>query len=390
MNAYLDNMINSLSTTFGNSLPRFLVAIAVLIIGWIIARVIRNLIRKGIQSTGLDNRIDPNGTTKFTLADSLSKIIYWVILMYLFLFILNMVGVSGALLPLQEMISKITGYLPNVLGAGLIGFIGYMIANIGKEATGLLSNGVNSLASRAGISNDFNIIGVLKQIVFLVIFIPIVLIALDTLDISTISDPAKNMLNKLLTAVPNIIAAALILFIFTFGGRLIKNIVLELMDNLKVDAKMSEFGVSNVLGTTSFSRLVSNLLYYFIIFFGLISAVEKLEFARLSGVLNEILSLSGHILFGAIILIIGNQISKFVATYVGKSDATLATIARWATMGLFLAISLRYMGIADDIVNLAFGLTLGAIAVAFALSFGLGGREEAGRQMKRFFSKFEK
>ena len=44
------------------------------------------------------------------------------------------------------------------------------------------------------------------------------------------------------------------------------------------------------------------------------------------------------------------------------------------------------MGIAESIVNLAFGLTLGAIAVAFALSFGLGGREAAGKQMEHFFN----
>jgi len=50
-------------------------------------------------------------------------------------------------------------------------------------------------------------------------------------------------------------------------------------------------------------------------------------------------------------------------------------------------MGLRAMGIADDIVNLAFGLTLGAVAIAFALSFGLGGREAAGRQMEHWFSK---
>jgi hypothetical protein len=53
-------------------------------------------------------------------------------------------------------------------------------------------------------------------------------------------------------------------------------------------------------------------------------------------------------------------------------------------------MGLRAMGIADDIVNLAFGLTLGAIAVAFALSFGLGGREAAGRQMEHWLSKLRK
>jgi hypothetical protein len=53
-------------------------------------------------------------------------------------------------------------------------------------------------------------------------------------------------------------------------------------------------------------------------------------------------------------------------------------------------MGLRAMNIADDIVNLAFGLTLGAVAVAFALSFGLGGREAAGRQMEHWLSRIRK
>lgn len=388
---YVNKLLSSLSNSFGESLPKFLVAILLLIVGLIIAKAVRRIVKKGLDSTNIDRRIDPNGTSSFSLAESLSKIIYWVILMYLFLFILNMVGVSGALAPLQEMITKITGYLPNILGAGLIGFIGYMIANIGKEAVGLLSNGINTVSNKMGISGDFNLIGLLKQIVFLVIFIPIVLIALDTLNISTISEPAKQMLTKLFDAIPNIIAAALILFIFTFGGRFVMNVVRELLDNLKVDMKMKDMGVANIIGNASFSKMISQLLYYFIVFFGLITAVEKLEFAQLSGVLNEIMGLSGRILFGMVILLIGNQIARFASSYFVKSDSkTLGSIVRFATLGLFLAISLRYMGIADDIVNLAFGLTLGAVAVAFAIAFGLGGREEAGRQMTKFFNKFEK
>lgn len=48
------------------------------------------------------------------------------------------------------------------------------------------------------------------------------------------------------------------------------------------------------------------------------------------------------------------------------------------------------MGIADDIVNMAFLLILGAVAVAIALSFGLGGREAAGRQMEHWLAKLRK
>jgi hypothetical protein len=45
------------------------------------------------------------------------------------------------------------------------------------------------------------------------------------------------------------------------------------------------------------------------------------------------------------------------------------------------------MGIADSIVNLAFGLTLGSVAVAFALAFGLGGRQPAERVLTDLIDK---
>ena len=56
-------------------------------------------------------------------------------------------------------------------------------------------------------------------------------------------------------------------------------------------------------------------------------------------------------------------------------------------MGLVIAMGLRAMGIADSIVNLAFGLTLGSVAVAFALAFGLGGRQPAERLLSDLLDK---
>ena len=74
----------------------------------------------------------------------------------------------------------------------------------------------------------------------------------------------------------------------------------------------------------------------------------------------------------------------------GEKRLGLARLARVAIIALVIAMGLRAMGIADDIVNLAFGLTLGAVAVAIALSFGLGGREAAGRQMEHWLSQLRK
>ena len=87
---------------------------------------------------------------------------------------------------------------------------------------------------------------------------------------------------------------------------------------------------------------------------------------------------SGGILVGAIILIVGNALSNLAYKHlVEKGNQHTANIARIAILGLVLSMGLKAMGLADNIVNMAFGLTIGGVAVAFALAFGLGGRDAA-------------
>jgi hypothetical protein len=57
---------------------------------------------------------------------------------------------------------------------------------------------------------------------------------------------------------------------------------------------------------------------------------------------------------------------------------------RYAIIALFTAIGLTFMGLADAIVMMAFGLILGSAAIATALAFGLGGRDAAARALERW------
>ena len=68
---------------------------------------------------------------------------------------------------------------------------------------------------------------------------------------------------------------------------------------------------------------------------------------------------------------------KSIKSSSAKHSSLLAAVARVAILAFVGAMALRQMGIADDIIVLAFGLTLGSAAVAAAIAFGMGGREEA-------------
>jgi hypothetical protein len=110
---------------------------------------------------------------------------------------------------------------------------------------------------------------------------------------------------------------------------------------------------------------------------------------QVADLLGTLIEFAGQVVLGLLILALGNLIANvaYRALCETRAGTFIAAVARFAIVGLVLAVGLRAMGIADDIIRLAFGLSLGAVAVAVALSFGLGGREAAGEQMKRWMDR---
>ncbi len=128
--------------------------------------------------------------------------------------------------------------------------------------------------------------------------------------------------------------------------------------------------------------------------FAVSEAADRLGFDQISGLIAMFIHFGANILLGAVILVIGFWLANVVANVVQRgeynSSRWLGSLVRVLIIGLVLALGLRAMGIADSIVNLAFGLTLGAVAVAFALAFGLGGRQPAERLLSDLLDKAKK
>ena len=125
--------------------------------------------------------------------------------------------------------------------------------------------------------------------------------------------------------------------------------------------------------------------------FAVSEAANRLGFGQVSGLISMFIHFGANILLGAVILVIGFWLANIVANVVQRgeynSSRWLGNLVRVLIMGLVIAMGLKAMGIADSIVNLAFGLTLGSVAVAFALAFGLGGRQPAERVLTDLIDK---
>jgi hypothetical protein len=203
------------------------------------------------------------------------------------------------------------------------------------------------------------------------------------------------MLGKMLGAVPNIVAAALILVVTYYAAKFAAGLLGRLLNGMGFDTLPEKLGLANIFeGGMQPSQVVSMLVLFFAMLFATVEAANRLEFSQVRDVVTLFIKFGGNIVLGGTILTIGFWLANVAHNAIQRADTTqsesLAGIARVAMLGLVIAMGLRAMGIADDIVSFAFLLTFGAVAVAVALSFGLGGREAAGRQMEHWLAKFRK
>lgn len=391
MSSSLNELLNSLSSKMGGGFANVLGALVVLILGLILAKILRNVARKLMSKTSMDEKLGQKLKMGFRIDDVVAKMVYYLIVIYTLLVVLGMMGLDSVLAPIEDMMSKFLSFLPNLIGAGIIGFAGYIISKIVSEGAGFLSNTIEPYALKAGFQNPETLTNLLKKIVFIFIFIPILIVALDTLQMDAISGPATAMLGTFMNAIPNIIAAAIIIGAFYFIGKFVVNIVVDLLKNVGADEFSQKLGLSSMIGDRSLSEMAGKVAFFFLIFTGIITGAERLGMTALNDILATIFQISGQVFFGVVILAAGAYMANLVGDMVAKSESSwMAPIAKFAVIGIFLAFALHTMGIAESIVNLAFGLTLGAAATAFALAFGLGGREVAGQQLRQFFNNKDK
>jgi hypothetical protein len=377
----------------GRYLPNAFGALFVFLLGYFLAVLLRKALAGLLGKLKVDERLaaklgNPVGVEQFA-----TNLLYYLVLLSILLLTLDILGVKGALIPVASMFNNFLGVIPNIVAALLIGFVGYVIARIISSATEVVARGLDNLSGKLGVGREVSISRLLSQAIFILIFIPVLISALDALKIEAISVPATRMLTELLIAIPKILAAMLILAIAYIAGRFLTSMLRELLQNIGADTLPSKIGIPGIVGDdTSFAKLCSGIVFFFIMLAAAVSAMEQLSMPQLSHILGEFLVFSGQIIIGLIILAVGNFIAGLAHNALSRTadNKSLAGIARIAILGLVLAMGLRAMGLADDIVNLAFGLTLGSVAVTVALAFGLGGREAAGKLMEHWLSKFRK
>ena len=373
-------------------IPNLLAAVAVGFIGWILAGLVKAGLTNVLARTEMDEKLS-NEVGVGSLSSNIGEIFYWLVLLLFLPIVLSILVLTGLLIPVQNMVNEAVAYLPNLLIAGVIIFVGYILAKIVRGIVEGLSNslGLQTQAEKIGLFKNSNVSKFLGSFVFAIIIITALIVAFEALGIEAISQPATAMLNQIMYAIPQIIAAGLILIVAYVVSRFVGRLVAELVSGAGVDEIPMKLDVQRFLGQTRVSDIIGCLIVFFTMLFAVSEAADRLGLEQISVLIAMFIQFGASILLGAVILVVGFWLANVVANVIQRgeynSSRWLGNLVRILIMGLVIAMGLRAMGIADSIVNLAFGLTLGSVAVAFALAFGLGGRQPAERLLSDLLDK---
>ncbi len=199
--------------------------------------------------------------------------------------------------------------------------------------------------------------------------------------------------------VPQLIAALVLLFVGWLFANLIRTAVMKLLDVLKFDALSEKTGIEAFLKQghldLSLSRILGKLAYWIVIFIVIVVVANSLGLHMVADLFNKVVLYIPNVIVAILVLVFGILVARFInrlvfayLNNVGVQGAlTISTLSEYGVIIFVVFVALEQLAIGTELLTAAFQIGFGAIGLAFALAFGLGGREWAAGVIRKLTEK---
>ena len=385
--------------------PKLLGGLILALIAWALATVTKLVVVRLAASLRMNQPLATvpraeGEPVPVTMGETVGTVLYWFILLFFLPLILDTLQLQGPLRPVQNLLDELLSALPRIFKAGLIGLVGWLVARLVRAITTnlLVTAGADRLGQALGLpsgeAGQVRLSAFGGAVVYVLILIPTVVAALEALEIRAVSDPAVAMLNTISTALPRVFTAGIIMLVAYVVGRFVGDLVANLLTQVGFNQVVQALGVPAPSESQKTPAQVMGLVVLGgTLLLAAIAATEVLEIPTLTAVMTGLLVIFGQVLVGLLVLAVGLYLANWVFRLIANGGTPQARLLAHGTRITLLAfvgaMALRQMGIAADIVNLAFGLLFGAVAIAIAIAFGLGGREVVAQQLQEWRSQIK-
>lgn len=396
MEKVLDTLTN-ITNQIGDILARiwsnsFIRALVYLLIAFVLAGLASFLAKKFCKLLKIDAKLDKWGVNEGQVGTSISfigKLVFLIVFLLILPASLDALGLKGVSAPITNFANICISYLPNIIAAIIIFFVGLFLGQIlGQIVTVLLAKTkVDSLTQKFnnGKETNLRVSVIIGKIVFVVVLLIAIIQAVTVLGITAISAPALAIINTVFNAIPNILLAAVVVSIGILVANLVCYLLANVLTGVNFDGLVAKI-IPQTEGKFSATKVVVILVRVIIILFVAAQGIEVLGLAVLSNIAAAVIAYLPSV-FKALLIALA---AYFGAHYLGlflnkampkaKNAATIAKVAVY-TIAAFMILS--ELNFATAIVNTAFVLIMVALALAFALAFGLGGKDFAKKTLDK-------
>lgn len=391
-----NDLLLAVGSWLGPFAPKALGALALLLVAWALARLARSAVNQAAVSGGIDARLRTPG-----LAALLANMAYWLVWLFALPALLGALELEGLLAPVNAMMARLMGALPGFMGAAVVFGVGFLAARILRElVTGVLTAaGSERLAARIGLSSalgDRSLASVVGSAVFLLVLLPTLTAALQSLGLEVIAKPVGRLFDTVIDLIPKLISAGLIVAIGAVLGRVLAGLLTAVLAGIGVNRLPGQLGMHPDwrLAGRDPSELAGGVVMVGAIILALTQACEVLGFAVLTEAVASLGGLLARLAVALVILGAGLWAAAAAARAIVSSATpnaqVLAHLARAVILFFTAALALRQAGLPADIVTIAFACVFGAAALAVAIAAGIGGRHVAARLLEAAVASFQK
>lgn len=218
---------------------------------------------------------------------------------------------------------------------------------------------------------------------------------------STMGDRLRDSFAQIFgQVVPSLLGAGIIIFAGYLLAKVLEKLSERGLRKLGLNRMLQRGGVIQAVersGThVNPTRVIANLVFWFVMFAVILLAANALGLNTLADVMGTLVSYIPSVIAAIVIILVGIVLGGFVEGFIAASAGavhggrSLARIGRGSVILLAVFMALQELGIATEIVTTAFAIMFGAVALAMALSFGLGNRELAGEITREWYDRYKK
>lgn len=213
-------------------------------------------------------------------------------------------------------------------------------------------------------------------------------------------EPVKSMLTQAGNFVSALCAVILILLVGWIIAKVIKNLIIRILDILQIDSYAERIGVEKILAKGgikySISELIGVLTYWVVLLIALVIAMSTVNLnQQAAGLLNTIVLYIPRVISAIFILVLGLFSASFINSAVQTAAANagieqsnlLGRLAQFVIIVFAVDIALRQLQIDISSIENAVIIIIGSLGLAFALAFGLGCKDIAGKLTQEFLDK---